>query len=127
MTLRDYARFGLLYLNEGSWHGEQVVPADWVKASHTPDAPQLMPGEQEISDTIWGYGYLWWLPREVDGPYAAVGIYNQFIYVDPAHDLVIVKTSANSDYGQTNDETSWREDETVALFEAIAETAGTAN
>ncbi len=127
MTLRDYARFGLLYLNEGSWHGEQVVPADWVKASHTPDAPQLMPGEQEISDTIWGYGYLWWLPREVDGPYAAVGIYNQFIYVDPAHDLVIVKTSANSDYGQTNDETSWREDETVALFEAIAEPAGTAN
>ncbi|MEQ8266262.1 MAG: serine hydrolase, partial [Parvibaculum sp.] len=123
MTLRDYARFGLLYLNEGSWHGEQIVPAEWVKASHTPDAPQLMPGKQDISDTIWGYGYLWWLPREADGPYAAVGIYNQFIYIDPTNDLVIVKTSANSDYGQTNDETSWREDETVALFEAIAEKA----
>lgn len=124
VTLRDYARFGLLYLNEGAWNGEQIVPAEWVKASHTPDAPQLMPGRQEISDTVWGYGYLWWLPREADGPYAAVGIYNQFIYVDPAHDLVIVKTSANSGYGQTNDETSWREDETIALFEAMMEKIG---
>lgn len=123
VTLRDYARFGLLYLNNGNWNGEQIVPSEWVKASHTPDAPQLMPGRQEISDTIWGYGYLWWLPRKADGPYAAVGIYNQFIYVDPAHDLVIVKTSANSGYGQTNDESSWREDETIALFEAIATTA----
>ena len=120
VTLRDYARFGLLYLNKGKWNGTQIVPADWVKASHTPDAPQLMPGKQEISDTIWGYGYLWWLPRKANGPYSAVGIYNQFIYVDPAHDLVIAKTSANSDYGQTNDETSFREDETIALFEAIA-------
>lgn len=124
VTLRDYARFGLLYLNKGNWNGEQIVPAEWVKASHTPDAPQLMPGRQEISDTIWGYGYLWWLPREAHGPYAAVGIYNQFIYVDPEHDLVIVKTSANSDYGQTNDETSWREDETIALFEAVTEKIG---
>lgn len=123
VTLRDYARFGLLYLNKGNWNGEQIVPAEWVKASHTPDAPQLMPGRQEISDTIWGYGYLWWLPRKADGPYVAVGIYNQFIYVDPEHDLVIVKTSANSDYGQTNDESSWREDETIALFEAIAAAA----
>lgn len=120
VTLRDYARFGLLYLNGGKWNGRQIVPADWVTASHRPDAPQLMPGKQDISDTVWGYGYLWWLPRKADGPYAAVGIYNQFIYVDPARGLVIVKTSANSDYGQTNDETSFREDETVALFEAIA-------
>ncbi|NIJ41743.1 CubicO group peptidase (beta-lactamase class C family) [Parvibaculum indicum] len=120
VTLRDYARFGLLYLNGGKWNGERIVPADWVKASHTPDAPRLMPGKQELSDTVWGYGYLWWLPRAADGPFAAVGIYNQFIYVDPAQDLVIVKTSANSDYGRTNEETSFREDETIALFEAMA-------
>ena len=123
VTLRDYARFGLMYLNDGRWNGEQIVPAEWVKKSHTPDAERLMPGKRENSESIWGYGYLWWLPREADGPYSAVGIYNQFVYVDPAHDLVIVKTSANSDYGQTNDETSWREDETVALFEAIAAVA----
>lgn len=123
VTLRDYARFGLMCLNGGRWNEEQIVPAEWVKKSHTPDAERLLPGKRETSDTVWGYGYLWWLPREADGPYSAVGIYNQFVYVDPANELVIVKTSANSDYGQTNDETSWREDETVALFEAIAERA----
>lgn len=124
VTARDYARFGLLYLNGGKWNGEQIVPVDWVKASHTPDAERLMPGEKPGADINWGYGYLWWLPRAVDGPYAAVGIYNQFVYVDPANDLVIVKTSANSSYGQTNDEASYREDETIALFEAIAAQAG---
>lgn len=124
VTARDYARFGLLYLNDGKWNGEQIVPADWVKASHTPDAERLLPGEKPGTDITWGYGYLWWLPRSVDGPYAAVGIYNQFVYVDPANDLVIVKTSANSSYGQTNDEVSYREDETIGLFEAIAAQAG---
>jgi CubicO group peptidase (beta-lactamase class C family) len=121
VTLRDYAKFGLLYLNGGkNWQGEQLVPADWVKASHTPDAPQLMPGKRDNSDSPWGYGYLWWLPRTADGPYSAVGIYNQFVYVDPARRLVIAKTSANHLYGTDNTEKSFREDETVAVFEAIA-------
>ena len=44
-VLRDYARFGLLYLDNGKWNGETIVPADWVKASVTPDAPHLQPGE----------------------------------------------------------------------------------
>ena len=123
VTARDYARFGLLYLNEGAWNGSEIVPADWVTASHTPDADRLMPGEREDSDTVWGYGYLWWLPRAADGPFAAVGIYNQFVYIDPESQLVIVKTSASSGYGQTNDEASYREDETVALFEAISASA----
>jgi CubicO group peptidase (beta-lactamase class C family) len=123
VTLRDYAKFGLLYLNEGEWNGLQLVPRDWVRASHTPDAPQLMPGKRDTSDNPWGYGYLWWLPKTADGPYVAVGIYNQFIYIDPARRLVIAKTSANHGYGTDNTEKSFREDETIALFEAIG-TAG---
>jgi CubicO group peptidase (beta-lactamase class C family) len=94
-----------------------------VKASHTPDAPYLMPGENaNKSETSagMGYGYLWWIPADVDGAYSAIGIYNQFIYVDPAHDLVIVKTSANHTYGGGATEASYRELETFALFRAIA-------
>jgi CubicO group peptidase (beta-lactamase class C family) len=124
VTARDYARFGLLYLHEGKWNGEQLVPTAWVKASHTPDAPYLMPGENKNkSETSggMGYGYLWWVPTKVDGPYSAIGIYNQFIYVDPAHDLVIVKTSANHTYGQDATEASYRELETFALFRTIAD------
>ena len=124
VTARDYARFGLLYLNQGKVNGSEIVPADWVQKSHTPGAERLMPGQRTDSDTEWGYGYLWWLPRAADGAYAAVGIYNQFVYIDPASGIVIVKTSANSLYGQTNDESSYREDETVALFEAIVAAAG---
>lgn len=122
VTARDYAKFGLLYLNEGKWMGEQLVPADWVKASHTPDADYLMPGKHENkseSSFGMGYGYLWWIPGAVDGPYSAIGIYNQFIYVDPAHDLVIVKTSANRTYASDTSEASYREGETFALFNAI--------
>ncbi|MES1989747.1 MAG: serine hydrolase [Pseudomonadota bacterium] len=125
VTARDYAKFGLLYLHEGRWAGEQLVPADWVKASHTPDADYLKPGRNDHkSETSsgMGYGYFWWIPGAVDGPYSAIGIYNQFVYVDPAHDLVIVKTSANHTYASDASEASYREGETFALFEAITAT-----
>jgi CubicO group peptidase (beta-lactamase class C family) len=92
-----------------------------VKASHTPDAPQLIPGKRDNADDIMGYGYLWWLPETADGPYSAIGIYNQFVYVDPAHNLVIAKTSANHTYGSGTTDASYREHETFALFRAIAE------
>jgi CubicO group peptidase (beta-lactamase class C family) len=122
LTARDYAKFGLLYLNEGKWNDEQLVSAGWIKASYTPDAPFLMPGIQEMkSETsgTMGYGYLWWLPGDVEGAYSAIGIYNQFIYIDPARDLVIVKTSANRTYGGDATEASYREMESFALFAAI--------
>lgn len=121
VTLHDYAKFGLLYLHDGEFNGRQIVPSAWVKASHMPDAPQLRPGKRGNSSNVMGYGYLWWVPEKADGPYSAIGIYNQFIYVDPARDLVIAKTSANRTYGETNTEENFREFETVALFDAIGD------
>lgn len=50
-TLRDYAKFGQLYLNNGQWNNEQIVPEDWVHASHKPDGPHLQPGENELSSS----------------------------------------------------------------------------
>jgi CubicO group peptidase (beta-lactamase class C family) len=47
-TLRDYAKFGQLYLNNGAWNNEQIVPEDWVNASHNPDEPHLQPGENRF-------------------------------------------------------------------------------
>lgn len=117
-TLRDFAKLGRLYLNNGSWNGAEVVSADWVRASVTPDAPHLMPGKRASSDSAWGYGFQWWVPDN-SGAYSAVGIYNQFIYVNPALHLVIAKTSANHTYGLKDDEASKREDEHIAFFHAI--------
>ena len=119
-TLRDYARFGLLYAHYGNWRGVQIVPPDWVRASITPDAPQLVPGRRASSAEIWGYGYHWWVP-DLQGDYVAVGIFNQFIYVNPRERLVIVKSSANHAYGTGRgyDENRDHESGHLALFKAI--------
>ena len=119
-TLRDYARFGLLYAHYGNWRGVQVVPAQWVRASVTPDAPQLMPGRRPSSAEFWGYGYQWWVP-DLRGAYTAVGVFNQFIYVNPKERLVIAKSSANHTYGtgRGEDETKDHESAHLALFKAI--------
>ncbi len=119
-TARDYARLGELYRVNGRLGDTQVVPEAWVKASLTPDGPHLLPGVSDLSDSAFGYGYQWWLMDGDEGEFSAIGVYNQFVYVNPARNLVIVKLSASPNYGQTNDETSYREFETVSLFRAIA-------
>ncbi|MGD8998030.1 MAG: serine hydrolase, partial [Anaerolineae bacterium] len=82
MRPRDMAKIGYLYLNEGRWDGEQVVPADWVRAST----------RKHISGTLQeGYGYQWWVTS--DGPYMALGYAGQYIVVVPEHELVAVFTS----------------------------------
>lgn len=117
ITLRDYARFGRLYLNRGNWNGEQIVPESWVKASITPDAPHLMPGRRPGSDYPMGYGFQWWIPENPRGDFMAIGVYGQAIYINPEHRIVIVKTSAYSDWTEHMEET---EDEEVEMFRAIA-------
>lgn len=118
-VLRDYARFGLLYMNEGrNYRGEQIVPAQWVHDSVTPDEPYLMPGRKMPSGkTAYGYGYQWWIPAEPQGDFCGVGIYGQFIYVNPVKGVVIVKTSAYANY---NVDGQAVKDETISLFQSLA-------
>lgn len=116
-VLRDYARFGLLYLHEGLWNDRRIIPAEWVRDSVTPDAPHLQPGENPASSSPLGYGYQWWIPENPEGDFLAMGIYNQFIYVHPRYNVVIAKTSAYADYDIDGDE---KEIESIALFRAIA-------
>ncbi|NNE51875.1 MAG: serine hydrolase [Sulfitobacter sp.] len=88
LTTRDYARFGQMFLQEGSWQGQQVVPRDWVRASTRPSARTA---EGEIR-----YGYQWWIPQgSPDGTYMARGIYGQYIWIDSGAGTVIVTTSAD--------------------------------
>jgi hypothetical protein len=94
VTLRDYARFGRLYMNHGNWNGEQIIPEHWITASVTPDAPHLMPGDNPLSKERFGYGFQWWIPEEPHGDFMALGVYGQCIYVNPEKKIVIVKNSA---------------------------------
>ncbi len=125
-TARDYAKLGELYRLGGHLNGKQIVPARWVQASVTPDAPHLKPKSDDPNvEFEFGYGYQWWIPPGNEGEFTAIGVYNQFVYVNPAHQVVIVKLSANSAYGTTNDEISWREIETMQFFRKITNSMST--
>lgn len=120
ITARDYAKLGEMYRMGGALNGLQIVPADWVQASITPDAPHLMPGDNPQSDWPIGYGQQWWIPEGDVGEFMAIGVYNQFIYVAPESNTVIVKLSANSAYGTPEDPDASSEFESLELFRAIA-------
>lgn len=101
-TVRSCAKLGSLVAHGGHWHGKQIVPQAWVEASTKPDAPHLVPGSRANSAHELGYGYQWWIPESEEGEFLAVGVYNQFIYINPMRNTVIVKHSANPNF-TTND------------------------
>jgi CubicO group peptidase (beta-lactamase class C family) len=96
-TARDWARFGLLYLQDGIWEGERILPDGWVKYTTTPTlkAPK---GE---------YGAYWWLnagnpagspnrlyPSSPTDLYLARGYEGQNVIVIPSRELVLVHLGA---------------------------------
>lgn len=85
LPARDLARFGYLYLNGGRWDDEQVVPAEYVRASTTASVGTV--------DRSADYGWHWWVAREEGGAFFARGYGGQLVYVDPRRDLVVVVTS----------------------------------
>jgi CubicO group peptidase (beta-lactamase class C family) len=88
-TPRDLARFGLLFLHDGVWNGERILPEGWVDYSMTP-APAHPRGEDGN-----GYGKQWWLigfnPRVPEGAYQSAGHRGQHTTVVPSHNLVIAR------------------------------------
>jgi CubicO group peptidase (beta-lactamase class C family) len=82
-TLRDYARFGLFLLNDGVIDGQRVLPEGWVAEASS----RKVIGGEEVE-----YGYMLW---PLHGrSYAAIGIFGQFVFVDPERRLVVAMWSA---------------------------------
>lgn len=100
--LRDYAKIGRLYLNKGNWNGTQIVPANWIENSTSITEEYLMPQSENSSDKGIGYGYQWWIPDGNEGEFMAIGVFNQYIYINPTTNTIIVKTSANRNYYDGN-------------------------
>lgn len=127
LTARDFAKLGELYRNGGAVGATQIVPKAWVEASSGIELSACEPGRVVVGGHVFpfGYGYQWWIPAGSRGEYSAIGIYNQFVYVDPSREVTIVKLSANRTYGTTPYESSNREGETLAFLRAVAaEVAG---
>ena len=79
VSLRDYARFARLYLNEGSYNGEQILPKEWVQDSLDISADYSKPGANYDAYNAIGYGYQWWVPEGNAGEFMAIGVYGQWI------------------------------------------------
>jgi len=95
MRTRDYARFGLLFANNGRLNGRQIVPADWVAQSTANSAPVTAPVVLDYDATL-GYGFQWWLhPEATEGEFFALGIYGQMIYVNQPLKTVIAVNQAD--------------------------------
>ena len=85
-TPRDWAKFGLLYLNKGNWNGEQLFNENWVNYITTP-----------TNGSDGTYGGHFWLNAEGQFPdvpknmFYASGYQGQFVFVFPDQDLVVVR------------------------------------
>ena len=117
-TLRDFAKLGILYLDSGRWNGKQLIPEQWVLESTNPQDPHV---QERIENGVKkdGYGYQWWIPYGSEDEIMMIGVYDQFIYIDPDKDAVIVKLSSNHHFRNDYDRLYKRL--SIALFKEILE------
>jgi len=91
-TSRDLARLGLLYLNDGVWNGERLLPEGWSKFVATP-APVQPPRNAGYGAFFWLHGPAQGLP---EGTYAMNGNRGQYVFVVPSRKVVIVRRGFDS-------------------------------
>jgi CubicO group peptidase (beta-lactamase class C family) len=99
----DFAKFGRLFLNKGSWDGTQIIPEKWVDESTRRDI---------TSDPTPQYQYFWWVNAKVADKhhYFAAGKHGQYIYIVPDQSLIFVR------FGKSDPYRHW-----VDVFEMLAE------
>jgi CubicO group peptidase (beta-lactamase class C family) len=91
-TVRQYARFGLLFSRGGQWQGQQVIPKTYVDETlqqYWSDIPS-----NDLNHPR-GYSLHWWVSRhdEQSKIFNASGKFGQYIFVDPANDVVFVRVT----------------------------------
>jgi CubicO group peptidase (beta-lactamase class C family) len=100
MRSLDYAKFGQLYKNNGTWNGKQVIPANWVKQSFT---KQLTLPKDVVGEGY--YGYLFWNKTYTvnDKPYETFycsgnGGNKIFVFTDVPLVVIVTATAYNRPY-----------------------------
>jgi len=82
-TAEDFARFGLLYLRDGTWGGRRILPEGWVDYARRPRS--VDPSDGSL------YGSHFWVEADGYGTFRAAGYRGQSITICPALDLVVVR------------------------------------
>ncbi|MEM8985109.1 MAG: serine hydrolase [Pseudomonadota bacterium] len=108
-TARDWARYGLLYLNDGVWNGERLLSKNFV-ASANMAGPIWSSDIGEYSEEKFMYGSTHWindrgalpLPRDA---FWALGYGGNYAIITPSEDLVIVLLRLTNNDDRTNDQT----------------------
>jgi CubicO group peptidase (beta-lactamase class C family) len=108
ITARDAARFGQMILQGGRFNGSQVVPESVAKRILQPGNPEIFtkfyatlreqyPEAAWFGDVTYAYHDMWWTFNNEHKTVSAIGVYGQYIWIDPVAELVIVKQSSSPD------------------------------
>jgi CubicO group peptidase (beta-lactamase class C family) len=81
-TARDFAKLGRLYLQKGMWNGIQILSPRWIAQSTRVET---------TAGSVRHYQYGWWIMSETSGDFRAEGHLGQFLYVNPAKGVIIVR------------------------------------
>lgn len=92
-TARDLARLALLYMNDGVWNGQRLLPEGWTRFVATP-------GPAQPSEDV-GYGAFFWLygPKQglPEGTYLMDGNRGQYVVIVPSRKVIIVRRGFDPD------------------------------
>ena len=107
LTARDAAKFGLLYLEDGNYQGDQIISTDWIHASLRTYSEKAKDYGRSLTFRDLGYGYGWWTATVDDHEFAfAWGHGGQLIVILEELDMVIV-TTADPFFGEHSGN-SWK-------------------
>lgn len=105
-TARDLGRLGMLYLNNGRWDNERLLPENWREHVSTPSGPQP-------EGRNFGYGATFWLMNQSAGipkdTFAGFGNRGQYLVIIPSLDLVIVRRGYDTSDNQFDIESFTRD------------------
>jgi len=90
VSARTMAKLGLLYLNNGTWNGQEILSEDYVNQASSP-----LVG----IDAGRAYGYQWWIDTTLD-IFSARGSEGQYIFVAPEYNLVVAMTARADEPGE---------------------------
>ncbi|MGW4099832.1 serine hydrolase domain-containing protein [Mycobacterium sp. NPDC004974] len=92
MRLRDLARFGRLVLDGGQRDGTSIIPAGWI--DETRRGGRFATTAESDAAPAGTYKNQWWIPSDAHESFYGVGIFGQYLWLDPTADVVIAKFSA---------------------------------